>query len=137
MPQGTTYSFKDLVVAFSHPLITTIQLTGGLANGVDTISFQMATEHGTGKTAADGTVMPEFKPGRMGKIVIATQQTSILHHALLVWYNLVESQATQQNLTNWAAGTLVARAILDGALHNCTGVSPIQAWRQILCGRRR
>jgi len=52
------------------------------------------------------------------------QQTSALHAFLLAWYNAVKTAMLGGDVTNWATASVTFRNLVDGSIHECTGVSP-------------
>jgi len=120
---GTTYSFKDLSGALESPAIGDPILFGGY-NGIDQIVVTNDTQHGSKMVAADGTVMPVFTAGDGGTVQITCQQTSILHKALLVWLNVLKTQASNGDLSNWANSTMLLRNVVDGSSHLIQGLIP-------------
>lgn len=119
----TTYSFKDLTGAFIHPLVGQYILGGGNV-GLGQISIEMAQDRTTQDVAADGSVMVSYVPGDNGTISIEVQQTSDLHTFLLGWFNASKTAADNGDVSNWAAGAISIRNIVDGSHHTATGVSP-------------
>ncbi|HEX4209512.1 MAG TPA: phage protein, partial [Candidatus Binataceae bacterium] len=83
-----------------------------------------ATDRTVHDTAADGSVMVSYIAGDSGAAAIEVQQTSDLHSFLLIWFNAVKTAADLGDVTNWAAGVLSLRNIVDGSIHTLTGVSP-------------
>lgn len=123
MSVGRTYSFKDLVGALTNGLFgISYSITGGNV-GVGSVTITMATERTTHDTAADGVVMPSYIAGDSGEVSIEVQQTSNLHHQLLLLYNLCVTAAEAGDVGGWAASVLSFRTIIDGSTHICGGVS--------------
>lgn len=120
---STTYSFKDLVGVLVNPVLgVSIPMVGGNV-GVGQITISMATARTAHDTAADGVVMPSYQAGNSGTCTIEVQQTSLLHHSLLDFYNLCAQAADLGDVTGWAAGVLSFRTLLDGSTHVLSGLS--------------
>jgi hypothetical protein len=119
----TTYSFKDLTGAFVHPLVGSYIMAGGNV-GLGQVTITNATDRTVHDTAADGSVMVSYIAGDSGAASVEVQQTSDLHSFLLIWFNAVKTAADLGDVTNWAAGVLALRNIVDGSIHTLTGVSP-------------
>jgi hypothetical protein len=119
----STYSFKDLTGAFVHPLAGTYILGGGNV-GMGQITISMAQDRTVQDVAADGSVMVSYIAGDNGSCSLEVQQTSDLHDFLLGWFNLCKTAADLGDITNWAAGALSVRNIVDGSVHTLTGISP-------------
>jgi hypothetical protein len=119
----TTYSFKDLTGAFTHPTVGNYQINGGNV-GLGTLTIAMATERTVQDVAADGSVMVSYVAGDNGTISIEVQQTSDLHAFLLNWFNACKTAADLGDISTWAAATIGIRNSVDGSFHTATGVSP-------------
>jgi Protein of unknown function (DUF3277) len=119
----TTYSFKDLTGAFTHPLLASFILGGGNI-GLGSLTISMAQDRTVQDIASDGSVMVSYIPGDQGTISIEVQQTSNLHNFLLNWFNLCKTAADLGDVINWAAASISIRNSLDGSFHHATGVSP-------------
>jgi len=119
---ATTYSFKDLSGAFTHPLTTPYVFAGKIGLGQITIS--MSTDKSVHDVSADGSVMISAIPGDHGHVAIEAQQTSDLHAFLLSWYNLIKTAMDAGDLTNWATASMTLRNLVDGSVHTITGISP-------------
>lgn len=119
MRMHSTYSFKDLAGAITHPVfpLGPYQFTGGTGLGGVTVS--MTTERTQHEVGADGVVMVSKIEGKNGNIVIECQQTSELHKYLLKLFNYLETAPTGQ----WAMAVIVMRNLFDGTGHIATGVS--------------
>jgi hypothetical protein len=122
-PVGGTYSFKDLVGVINNPLLgAPYQLVGGnIGNG--SITIRMLTTRTEHEVAADGTVMPTYVSGSNAEVTIEVQQTSALHHFLLMLYNLLTTAADSSDVSNWVSTVISLRTILDGSGHTLQGVS--------------
>lgn len=120
---GTTYSYKDLSGAFDSPAVIAPLVFGGQV-GCDTITVTNDTQHGTKDTAADGTVMPTFVAGDSGLVTIVCQQTSIVHHYLLAWLNILKTAAMNGDVSQWASGRMLLRNAVDGSAHDVEGIMP-------------
>jgi|SRR5882762_9032323 len=120
---GTTYSFKDLSGSFQTPFDTLI-FAGQI--GLGTITVTNATDHTIHDLSADGTIMPSFVPGDGGTVTIECQQTSIIHKFLLDWLNQSKTNSMLGDISGWASSILFLRNILDGSVHNVTGISPLK-----------
>jgi hypothetical protein len=118
----STYSFKDTAGAFTHPLAGAFLFAGQI--GMNQAHVSMATEKTTHNLAADGNVMVSYIAGDNGSIALEVQQTSDLHAFLLAWYNTIKTLADQGNVTNWATAAITLRNLVDGSIHEATGVSP-------------
>ncbi len=118
----STYSFKDVVGSFSHPLAGVQTFAGQI--GLGTFVVKNATERTHHDLASDGTVMVSYISGANGSMEIEMQQNSVLHHFLLNWFNTITVLAEQGNVANWASGVISLASTLDGASHLLTGVSP-------------
>lgn len=122
MAQSRTYSFKDTSGSLTNPaLLVPIVFAGQIGMGQFTVA--MNTERTTHDVAADGTIMPSYIAGDNGTVTIEMQQTSLLHGLLLGLYNILKAAADQEDVTNWAAGALSLRNIVDGSQHLLNGVS--------------
>jgi hypothetical protein len=120
--QSATYSFEDTSGSFTNPLLPApIVFAGQIGQGQFTIS--MHTERTSLDTAADGTVMPSYIAGDSGSVTVEVQQTSILHQLFLALYNALKTAADNGDVTNWAAGAMSLRNIVDGSQHLLTGVA--------------
>jgi hypothetical protein len=120
---GTPYSFKDLVGAITNGLFgISYAITGGNV-GAGSITLTMTTERTAHDVAADGVVMPSYIAGDNGEVAIEVQQTSKLHHQLLILYNLCVTAAEAGDLLPWAATVISFRTVIDGSTHICNGVS--------------
>jgi hypothetical protein len=117
----TTYSFKDLMGVFTHPLAGGITIAGNI--GIGQISVSYATEKTATDIAADGSAQISYIAGDNGTITIECQQTSILHKYLLSWFNFVNSAARSGDVSNFANAALTLRNTVDGTGHQCTGGS--------------
>lgn len=117
-----TYSFKDTGGAFFHPLAGPFAFSGQI--GMHQFTISMAAEKTVHDLAGDGTVMPSAIAGNNGQIAIEVQQTSKFHAFMLAWYNLVVTAMEQGDVTNFASASITLRNLVDGSLHELTGVSP-------------
>ena len=117
-----TYSFKNTIGAFAHPLVGAFSFAGQIGAGQFVVT--MATERTVHDTAADGTVMPSYLAGDSGSVSIEVQQTSDFHAFLMEWYNAAKTQADGGDVSNWANATLTIRSTVDGSTHICSGGSP-------------
>jgi hypothetical protein len=118
----STYSFKDVVGSFTHPLAG-VQLFAGQI-GMGQFIIKNTTERTIHDLASDGTIMISAIAGSNGEIEIEAQQNSIIHHFLLNWFNVLSVLLGNGNVTNWASASVVIRSQLDGSTHLLTGVSP-------------
>lgn len=120
----TTYSFKDITGAFTHPLAGT-QILGGAGNiGMGSITIGMTQDRTEHDIASDGSVMVSYIPGDNGTVSIEVQQTSDIHAYFLNWFNLCKTAADAGDVSNWASGALTIRNLLDQSKHTLTGISP-------------
>ena len=124
MPQGTTYSFLDTTGSFIHPLAGTFIFGGGVANGIGQIIVENTTERTTHDVSADGVVVVNYIAGDNGSVQIEVQQTSALHKFLLAWFNDCKTAADLGDPTNWATAIMTIQNVLDGSIHNISGISP-------------
>lgn len=114
-----TYSFQDVITAFSCPSVGNASSTGA---GIGTIAIDMATEKTVHNVAADGTIMITKVMGDNGTVAIAMQQTSLLHKYLLKWYNYIDNE--NADLNDWASMIITISSAGLGDVTTCTGVSP-------------
>lgn len=121
---SSTYSFKDLAFVFTHP--TAGQYLAAGKNGVGNLSVNMAADRTTHDRSADGTIMPSYISGDDGSITVEVQQTSALHQFFVDWYNLCKTAADNGDISNWAAGAITIRNLVDGSGHQAIGVSPMK-----------
>ena len=119
---STTYSFKDSSGAFTHPVVGAFLFAGEV--GFHQMVISMATEKTAQNVASDGAVMVSYIAGDNGTISFEVQQTSALHAFLLAWYNTIKALANEGNVQDWATAAITIRSIVDGSLHEATGVSP-------------
>ena len=117
----TTYSFKDLGGAFTHPLAIPIVFAGNI--GVGQVSVAMTTEKTATDVAADGSVQVSYVAGDNGTVTIECQQTSIVHKLLLTWFNAVNAAARSGDISKFANASLTLRNTVDGTGHQCNGGS--------------
>jgi len=123
MGQPTTYSFKDLLGVFTHPLAGGFPLVGNI--GMGQVGIDMTTEKTAQDVSADGTVQVTYIAGDNGVVTIECQQTSNLHKFLLTWFNIINLAASQNDdVSNWANASLTLQNRVDGTGHQCTGGSP-------------
>jgi hypothetical protein len=118
------YSYKDVTLAFVHPLVASLILTG--EEGAGQIVISNTVDHTVHSVAADGNTMVSYVAGDPGHLTLEVQQTSILHKALLSWLNALKTAANGGDVSNWANAVVVVRSLLDGSLHTLTGVSPLK-----------
>ena len=118
----TTYSIKDSVGAIVSPLAGPF-IIAGASIGVGKIEISMTTARSEQETAADGAVMVSYIAGSNGEFSIECQQTSAMHKYLLVAFNLHQTAADADDVSEWAAIVIQLRNILDGSQHLLTGVS--------------
>jgi len=118
----TTYSFKDLMGAFAHPLAGGMILAGNI--GMGQITVDMGTEKTATDMSADGSAQVSYIAGDNGTVNIECQQTSILHKYLLAWFNYVNTAARGGDVSNFCNAALTLRNTVDGTGHQCTGGSP-------------
>jgi len=118
------YSYKDVSLAFVHPLVPSLYLTGEQGSGQIVISN--STDHTVHAVAADGTTMVSYVAGNPGHLTLEMQQTSTLNLALLAWFNAVKIAADAGGVSDWASATVIVRSLLDGAVHTLLGVSPLK-----------
>lgn len=110
------YSFQDVVVTFSHPLVGQYTANGA---GVGEISITMATDKTVHDVAADGNIMVSKVLGDNGTVAVQVQQTSSLQYWLMNAYNAIKTATSDQ----WALMSIRIQSIAMQDLHNCTGVS--------------
>jgi hypothetical protein len=118
----STYSFKDVVGSFFHPLAGTQIFAGQI--GMGQFVVKNTTERSTHDLASDGTIMVSYISGAAGSFEVECQQNSIIHHFLLDWFNIITTLAEQGDVANWASAAIAVRSQLDGASHLLSGVSP-------------
>jgi hypothetical protein len=118
----STYSFKDVVGSFSHPLAGVQIFAGQIGSG--SFVVKNAAERTHHDVASDGTVMVSYISAANGSMEIEMQQNSVLHHFLLNWFNTITVLAEQGVVANWASAVVNLTSTLDGASHILTGVSP-------------
>ena len=118
------YSFKDLLVVFSHPLLGELTLVGEV--GFNNIGFTYDTERSSQRTAADGSVQISYKAGNSGKCNIQTQQNSPVDQYLIAWANSCYVNGNLQSIANFATATILARSLLNGMQHAASGISPLK-----------
>lgn len=121
---ATTYSFKDLTGAFTHPLITVPYVFGGQI-GLGQVVVHMATEKTVVDTAADGTVQMSAIAGESGTIAIECQQTSSLNAYLLTWANIVKTALNNGDVSNWNTAGILLRNTVDGSSHTASYIAPL------------
>lgn len=119
---ATTYSFKDLIGAFTHPLAGAYILSGNIGLGQVTVS--MVTEKTSTDISADGTPMISYIAGDNGTVTLECQQTSNLNSFMLGWFNAVNVSAKGGDVSNWANAALTLRNATTGTSHICTGGAP-------------
>jgi hypothetical protein len=118
------YSYKDVSLAFVHPLVDSFFLTG--EEGAGQIVISNTTDHTVHSVAADGTTMVSAVAGENGHLTLEVQQTSSLQKTLLTWFNAVNTALKGGDVSNWATAVVVVRSLLDGSVHTLTGVSPLK-----------
>lgn len=118
----TTYSFKDLTGAFSHPDAGVFTFGGEIGAGQITVT--MTTAKSVQDVAADGTVQISAIAGDNGTVAIEVQQTSSFHKFLLSWFNTVKNALNNDDISDWAGGSMLLRSTLNGTSHIITGISP-------------
>lgn len=118
----STYSFKDVVGSFTHPLAG-VQIFAGQI-GMGQFIVKNTVERTTHDVAADGTVMISAISGSNGEMEIEVQQNSVIQAFLLDWFNIVAVLLDQGDVANWASASVSLRSTLDGSAHLLTGVSP-------------
>lgn len=119
---ATTYSFKDLTGAFYHPLAGIYNFGGQM--GAGQITVHMATEKTSQDVAADGAVQISAVAGDNGTVTIEVQQTSAFHAYLLDWANTIKNNLNNNDISDWASGTMLLRNISNGTSHTVSGISP-------------
>jgi hypothetical protein len=117
-----TYSFKDLTGAITTPYNGVLTVGGQL--GVGSVKFTNTLDHTVISQAADGATMPSFLAGDAGMLDIECQQTSIVHHFLLDWFNSLKTAAMGDDVSGWAASQAYFRALTDGSIHQGLGLCP-------------
>ena len=95
----TTYSFKNVKVTISHPLVGQRVVNG---EGIGTITVAYSDDLTQSDIGADGAVMISKIESRRGTITLEIQQTSALNKWLLNYANAVQNA----NASQWAGGTL-------------------------------
>jgi hypothetical protein len=120
---STTYSFKDLSGAFTHPLTGPYPIGGGNI-GLGQIVVSMTIDRTVQDMSADGSCMVSYIAGDNGSVSIEVQQTSDLHTFLLGWFNQCKTAADAGNVAPWTAAAMSVRNMLDGSSHAMSGVSP-------------
>ena len=122
-PAGmSTYSFKALTGAFSHPLVGDFIFAGKM--GLGQINITMATDRTAHDTSADGSVMVSYISGDSGTVTIEAQQTSLLHKFLIAWYNAIKTIGDAGDPSLWAAAAMTLRNTTSGDHHSIRGISP-------------
>jgi hypothetical protein len=124
MSQATpnAYSLRDASGSFYHPSIGTITFSGDL--GVGSISFEKTVNRTVLDVAGDGGIMGSALPGDNGIIHLEIQQVSPLQGALQTWANALFTAQSQNDVSEWFDGVLTMSFLVDGSIHNCTGVAP-------------
>ena len=97
MADTTTYSFKEVKVTISHPLVGQKVVNG---EGIGTITVAYADDLTQSDLGADGAVMISKIESRRGTVTLEIQQTSALNKWLLNYVNAVQNAAASQ----WAYG---------------------------------
>lgn len=118
----STYSFKDVVGSFTHPLAG-VQIFQGQI-GMGQFIVKNTTERSVHDLASDGTIMLSYISGAAGAFEVECQQNSIIHHFLLDWFNIITTLAEQGDVSNWGSAAIALKSTLDGSSHLLTGVSP-------------
>ena len=119
---NSTYSAKDVIMAFFHPEAGTYIMNGN--QGMGQFTVMNATERTVHSVAADGSIMVSAIAGDNGSVQVEAQQTSTLHHFLINWFNIVKTSMDVGDVSNWATAVVEITSILDGSKHILTGVSP-------------
>jgi hypothetical protein len=124
----SVYSGKDISIsAVNAALGVNIQVAGVAENGLNQTTVRLLTDHVLMKVGADGAVVPSYIPGDNGEIEIQVWQTSILHAALLAWFNSVSSAARAGDVSNVFAGqVLIASTVAGGSSHFAEGCCPVK-----------
>lgn len=120
-----TYSGKDLnVTALNGPLGIAIQIAGVESLGLEGATVRMSTVRTNVKIGIDGAGVPSFIPGDNGEIEIRVWQTSVLHGALLDWWNAVLAAAQMGDVSNSYGGQVTVQNTVTGRRHIAKGVCP-------------
>lgn len=117
-----TYSLLDVIFTFTHPVAGSFTANGN--QGVGRIVITYSNDRTVMALAGDGGVMGTAKPGRMGSISIEVQQTSALHGFLLGWFNYLDAQMLQSDVSTWFSAVVEVRSITTGRFHVLQGVAP-------------
>jgi len=120
----STYAFKNVVGAFTHPLAGVFPFRGQL--GVKTISVQNAVDRGVIDVASDGATMVSYVAGANGGADIEMQQNSEMDEFLTSWANLVMMLADQGDASQFAAAAIRLKDTLSGQSKTLTGVFPVK-----------
>ena len=118
----STYAFKAIVGAFTHPDVGIFPFAGQL--GVKQITVTNTVERGVLDVASDGAVMVSYVAGANGGCDIEMQQESSFHLYLTNWANLVFTEADNGDPSNFAAAALRFKDLLSGQTKTLTGVFP-------------
>lgn len=117
---NTTYSFSDVDVIISHPLVGQKSANG---EGIGKLSISYTDNLTESDLGADGsTMISKIESGR-GTITLEIQQTSSLNKWLLNYVNKVRNAATGQ----WAAAAItIEERFKDGVKVTALNVAPIK-----------
>ena len=108
----STYAFKNIVGAFTHPAVGLYPFAGQL--GVKSITVSNTVERGVIDVASDGATMVSYIAGANGSADIEMQQQSTLHLFLTNWANTVFTLADNGDASDFAAAALRLRDINTG-----------------------
>jgi hypothetical protein len=120
----STYAFKNIVGAFTHPDVGIFPFFG--QQGVKTITIVNTVDRGVIDIASDGAAMISYVAGANGSADIEMQQQSTLHLFLTNWANFVFTVAENGDLFPFAAAALKVKDLLTGEQKVLTGVFPLK-----------
>lgn len=116
----STYSFDDVVCAFSHPAKGVLTLTGaGIGSATLSRSNDVSEQH----TASDGSIMTTKKTSKNGTLTIVVQQSSYASKWLRKLNQYLETAPTPE----WTQSVCGISNRPMGLNITCTGVSPQKA----------
>lgn len=118
----TTYSFKDVSFAFTHPLVGSFIANGQV--GLGQLTIAMTLERSAIDMSADGSAMISYMTGDNGSIAVECQQTSALYGFLLNWFNTIKTLADGGDPTDWATAVINVVDLIGNHSHTLNGVCP-------------
>lgn len=119
---ATTYSFRDSTGSIVSPLAGNFKIAGGNI-GAGQFVVTNRTTRSELDVSADGAPMTSYISDQTGGLNVECQQTSSIHKFLLAMFNLHQTAAESNDISNWAAITAMLRNTLDGSQHLLTGMS--------------